>query len=406
METKKLYLVRPDLKQFEAKIVSIAPFEDHFALILDQTAFYPTSGGQMHDSGTANGIPVVDVIETDAEIVHILPEPISGDKATCQINWERRFDFMQQHTAFHILAQSFLRVTGKNTLSSHLGEEFSTIDVETAQISDREIEQVEMLANQICFENRAVRHFFVQENELDHFSLRALPTKGEQIRLVEIENFDVDPCGGTHVNYTGQVSVIKILSQEKIRGNVRLTFVAGKRALSDYQRKWKILKQLSAKLTEAEDKIINKFEKLQAEQKEFLKIKKKYRALLISKEADDLIAEAHISDSIFLTRIFENRELAEIRDLARQIINRGHLIVIFGLKNERGNLIIARSKDFEINLAALAPKINEIVNGKGGGRADFIEVGGIQTKNWEQIPDQIAKFMDKAVEQFSKERIK
>ncbi|OQX86983.1 hypothetical protein B6D60_05040 [candidate division KSB1 bacterium 4484_87] len=371
MRTKKLFWEQPDTIEFPAKVLSATPSADNFAIT----------------------IPVIDVIETENEILHILPEQISAGSITGKIDWERRFDFMQQHTAFHILAQSFLRVAGKKTLSSHLGEVTSTIDLEASQISDDEIGQVEALANRICFENRKVNQFFVNKNELDNYPLRVMPTKGERIRLVEIENFDIDPCGGTHVNFTAQVGIIKILSQEKIRGNIRLTFVAGKRALADYQRKWQILKKLSTQWTEAEDKLVDRFDKLQSEQKELLKIKKKYIDSLISREADELIAHTRQENSRLLTRLFEDREVREIRDLAKTVTNRDDLLVIFGIKNIRSNLIIACSEKSGFDLRKLAPAVRENINANGGGRPNFIEFGGIPPEKLEKSFPQIIELL-------------
>ncbi len=393
MTTEKLYLEDARLREFEAKIVKTMYYENDFAVVLDKTAFYPTSGGQMHDTGTINGVRVLNVIENDSGVLHILSEPIFEKNAKCQINWDRRFDFMQQHTAFHILAQSFLRINGKNTLSSHLGEEISTIDIETSQISDQEIEQAENLANQICYENRVVRQFFVEENDLGKFDLRAKPTKGEKIRLVEIENFDIDPCAGTHVSATGEVGIIKILSQEKIRGNVRLSFVAGKRALENYRKKWKILKQLSANLTEAEEKLNERIAKLLTEQKELLKTKKKYFEILLEKEAADLIQEIRRSESQVLRKIFQNRELTDIRNLARKIIQNETAVLVFGLMSERSHLIVARSQGIEIDLRQKAPQISEILNCKGGGRPDFVEFGGIEPEILEKNLSGICKLL-------------
>lgn len=218
MITKRLYLDQSDLSVFSATIIRTFPHGSQHAVILDQTAFYPTSGGQMHDTGTINGIEVIDVIEQDDEILHLVNSPLQVGKAECQINWQRRFDFMQQHTGFHILARCFVNVTGARTLASHLGEQISTIDVDLKEIHEEQIKAVEDLAQRIIFEDRKVKAYWPHPAEVDKDRLRKELVAREEMRLVEIDGFDVDPCGGTHVRSTGQVGLVKIIRWDKIRG--------------------------------------------------------------------------------------------------------------------------------------------------------------------------------------------
>lgn len=379
MNTNKLYLDQPNLKQFTATILRTFPHGSHHAVILDQTAFYPTSGGQMHDTGTINGIEVMDVIEQDDEILHLVKSPLEIGRAKCKINWQRRFDFMQQHTGFHILARSFFNVTGQRTLSSHLGEGISTIDVNLADIDLDQIVTVENLANQIIFENRSVKSYFRNPDEIDPALLRKDVPEREQMRIIEIEGFDVDPCGGTHVSSTGQVGLVKIIRWDKIRGYVRFEFFAGSRAIRDYQKKWSISARLSHILSTSEDEFVASIEKLQSEMK---LLNKKNRTLTeqnITYEAHDLIRQAERKGQRIIVRLFENREPQEIRYLAKQITESSEYWAFLGLKSENALLFFARPEKHNYNLNELVKQVAHLIEGKGGGRPNFVEAGGTRS---------------------------
>ncbi len=376
MNVNHLYLDQPYLTEFTATIIRSFPHGFHHAVILDQTAFYPTSGGQMHDTGTINGIEVVDVIEQDGEILHLVKSPLEVGQAECRINWQRRFDFMQQHTGFHLLARSFLIVTGARTLSSHLGEQISTIDVDLQEIGQEQIQAVENLAQQIIFEDRKVKAYWVKPDEVDKDRLRKELTERDDIRLVEIEDFDVDPCGGTHVSSTGQVGLVKIMGAEKIRGYWRLEFLAGWRAMRDYQKKWKTFKELSAALSTGEDDFMASVEKLQTEARELIRKNKKLSEQTIAFEARELVAELKSQGKRILVRIFDDRELAEIRFLAKHIVQIADVGVLLGLRTEKAHLIFAAPDKWPYNFKALVSQVAPMIDGRGGGRPNFIEIGG------------------------------
>jgi len=376
MSTRKLYFNQQDLIEFTANIIRIFTQESNHGVILDQTAFYPTSGGQMHDTGSINGIEVVNVIEHDDEILHLLTSPVDIGTAKCQINWQRRFDFMQQHTGFHILARSFLIVTGARTLSSHLGEDVSTIDVELKEINEEQIKAVEDLAHQIIFENRKVKAYFTAQAEIDTNSLRKQLIERDEIRLVEIEDFDVDPCGGTHVSSTGQVGLMKIIRWEKIRGYLRFEFYAGWRAIRDYQEKWLINSRLSNLLSTGEHDFVSAIEKLQIDTKELIKKSKKLNEQNIIYEARELVQQAQQQGKKIITVLFEKRGLSDIRYLAKQVIQFGEVCVLFGLNDEKAHLIFARSDHYDYNLNELVKQVAHLIDGRGGGQPNFVEIGG------------------------------
>jgi len=384
MKTKRLYLDQPYLTEFTANIIRTFPYESYHAVILDQTAFYPTSGGQMHDTGTINETGVINVIEQDDEILHLLASPINTGLAECKINWQRRFDFMQQHTGFHILARSFLIVTGARTLSSHLGEQISTIDVDLQEINEGQIKEVENLAHQIIFEDRKVQAYWTKPTDVDKNSLRKELTDRDEIRLVEIEDFDVDPCGGTHVSSTGEVGLVKIIRWEKIRGYLRFEFYAGWRAIRDYRNKWIINSKLSNLLSTGEDEFVTSIEKLQTETKEMLRKNKKLYEQNIIYEARELVQETQRQGKKLITILFENRELNEVRYLAKQVIQSGDVWALFGLNDEKAHLIFARPEGHDYNLNELVKQVAHLIEGRGGGRPNFVEIGGPKKSSLEE----------------------
>ena len=291
--TKRLYYEDSYQLEFTAKIVEQYRKGNHFAIVLDQTAFYPTSGGQMADRGFLEDQSVFDVIENGNEIAHLVSEPFQTEHIKGKVDWQRRIDFMQQHTGFHILAQSFLQVLRVETLSSHLGELKDTIDVDITSLSWQQVERVEKLANEIVIQNRSVESSFVTKHEIETLPSLRKPPKffNKLIRIVDIKDFDLDPCGGTHVCATGEVGMIKILSWEKVRSYIRCTFVAGNRALKDYQNRMKITQQMNQILSATEDEVVDQVELLKQNNKIKDKQIKKLNEQLLQLEANQLVNE-------------------------------------------------------------------------------------------------------------------
>lgn len=376
MNTIKLYLDDSYLTQFEAEVVRAFLHEGKTGIVLDRTAFYPTSGGQMHDTGTINNAEVKEVVEQNGEIVHFIEAPLPVKRVRGTINWPRRFDFMQQHTGFHILAQSFLQVTGVETLSSHLGNEISTIDVDLTEINIEQIAEVEDLANLIIFENRKVTAYFADSEKIDSGKIRKAPPELAQVRLVDIDTFDLDPCGGTHVRATGEIGLVKIIRWEKIRGYLRFEFYAGGRAIKDYQNKWQLSTSLVNKFSVAEDDLHTTIEKMQYEMKQLHKQNRKLTQQNIAYEAQELVMNAEQAGQNVITLLFEDRDLSDIRELAKQITQLSDTWALFGLKSEKAHIIFAHSEKSKYNLNDLVKQVAHLIDGRGGGRPNFVEIGG------------------------------
>jgi len=268
--TERLYWQDPYRQRFTATVMATLEHRGRPAVILDRTAFYPTGGGQPHDRGTLNGIPVVEVIERedDGAILHVLARPLEAPEVEGCIEWERRFDHMQQHTGQHILSQAFLQVAGAQTVSFHLGEEVVTIDLDRADLPPAAFEAAEELANRVVLENREVRTYFVEAEEAERLGLRRPPQRGGRIRIVEVADFDRSACGGTHVGRTGEVGPIKIVKRERRGPTTRVSFLCGGRALRDYRRKHQRLLEAAGALSVGEEMVPEAIRALQAELKE------------------------------------------------------------------------------------------------------------------------------------------
>lgn len=226
--TERLYHRDSYLVEFSARVVTKEGGGSR--LILDRTAFYPASGGQPCDFGTINGVPVLNVEEDDdGRIAHTLAAPVAGETVDGRVDWERRFDHMQQHSGQHLLSAVIIECCGIPTVSFHLGEEFSTIDIAAGSLDARVLGRIESRANQVIAENRAVTVEY--RDSSDQAGLRVPSSRQGTLRVVTMENLDVSACGGTHVRRTGEIGCLLVGRLDKMHGNVRIEFVCGSRAV-------------------------------------------------------------------------------------------------------------------------------------------------------------------------------
>src|SRR5258708_3753492 len=204
--TERLYYNDAYLRDFDARVIRHT--DDGLGIYLERSAFYPTSGGQPFDVGTISGVPVTEVIDEGEEILHRIARPLLGDNAHGQIDWARRFDHMQQHTGQHLLSAIFMERLGLKTVSFHLGQESSTIDLETASLDKAKAIEAERLANQAVFENRPVSIAYEEAGAVA--GLRKASAREGTLRVVSIEGLDRSACGGTHVKATGEIAPIRM----------------------------------------------------------------------------------------------------------------------------------------------------------------------------------------------------
>lgn len=379
--TKRLYFDDPYRTEFEAKVVQIFPHNDQFAVILDQTCFYPESGGQPADSGTLNSMDVLDVFEKDGEIAHLLAKALTSQDVEGRIDWAKRFDHMQQHAGQHVLSQCFHELLNGKTMSFHLGQDVSTLEIDIREISEEEQEKIEHRANQIIFQDREIKSYFVEEDQIDTVPLRKPPQKSGIIRVVEVSGFDYSACGGTHPFRTGEIGIVKILKTDRIRNNVRFEFVCGRRAFQDYALKHKVLSQVAVRFTVGEKDVNASVQKMMEDLKTQKKTNKKLLERIAHWEGQAIV---HSVQEKIIKRLFTDKSVQEMRLLTLNIIETQGFVTLFGQKFEsKAHIILGRSDDVDIDLRDLVSVIGPVINGKGGGRPSLVEIAGAQPQNLE-----------------------
>lgn len=368
---QKLYYTDAYKKDFTTKVIKQDYDKDgNLYVVLNETAFYPTGGGQPHDTGTLNGIAVLDVEEVNDEIRHFITEQLHTEEVEGKINWERRFDHMQQHAAQHILSAAFWDHFNIPTIGFHLGKETVTIDLETENLHAETVEEAVQIANKIVFENHPIRTLWMNLEEAKTLPLRKEPTMTENIRVVIIENFDYNGCGGTHPKRTGEVGPIQVLGWERNKGGIRLTFIAGWRTLKLMGQQQQIIKDVSKQLNSSEIDIPTKVAQLLTSQKENEKAIQTMNEKLLYAEANELLQQpAEIHASILISQVFTNRSMQEIAKLSAIITEQQeHAITYFVIQNEdKLQCILACGKSITLDMNALLKEALPTIDGKGGG---------------------------------------
>jgi alanyl-tRNA synthetase len=393
--THLLYFEDSYLTRFSARIVEKGHINEKPAVILDRTAFYPEGGGQPADRGMLAGVRVLDVQKQDGKILHILDKPIAhepGTEVSGEIDWGRRFDFMQQHHGQHLLSAAFEEVLGARTVSVHMGEEICTLDIDRPFLTEEEAAAAEERANEMVWADVPVHARFVTEEELARLPLRNPPKVSAAIRIVSAGDFDHSPCGGTHPRRTGEVGMIVLRRWERHKKCVRVEFVCGRRALHDYRRKNGVLLKSTAKLSVGFPDLPRAIERLQTVSEECSKELKKAREQLAVLEAGRLLAVApRLAGEVPLViHLFEDRTMEDARRLARIIVERGG-VALFGIKDETAKLLFARTQALSIDMSTLMREAVTIVGGKGGGKPDQAQGGGPHVERLAEALDYVRK---------------
>ncbi|WP_102272693.1 alanyl-tRNA editing protein [Cytobacillus massiliigabonensis] len=398
----KLYYQDPYIKSFTTHLKEQQKDEQgRLYAVLEKTAFYPTGGGQPHDTGTLNRIKVTDVEETNGEIRHYLEKPLNGPgEITGEIDWERRFDHMQQHAGQHILSAAFEEIFGFATVSFHLGNEVLTIDLDIEELTDEQAEEAEGLANQIILENRSIETKWVSMDELSSYRLRKQLSVTENIRLVIIPDFDYNGCGGTHPHSTGEVRAIKILDWEKQRKKIRVQFVCGDRVFNQLHQKQKEIKRLTSILNAPEENLADTAKKIIEDKKMLEKSIEELKDELVAYEAKDLLANGKSSSNgIMIGKQFNNRSIQEIQKLARAVTVQSEEAVVFFVNaaEEKLQFVCAKGKTPNGSMKEITNKLLPLLNGKGGGNDLFAQGGGEALITAEQLFHQGLAYMEQDI---------
>src|ERR1051326_7016665 len=315
--TERLYYNDSHLIEFEARVVDVTERVSGWsAVVLDRTAFYPTGGGQPSDTGTLNGSRVVECID-DGErgVLHVVQgfTPSRDTIVAGRIDWARRLDHIQQHTGQHILSQAFINLFNAPTKSFRVLESSCEIDIELNNPTTEVIERAVELANNVVWEDRAITIHNVSAAEAAAMPLRKESSREGELRLIEIEGFDLTPCGGTHAYRTGEVGMIAMRSWERAKGLTRVEFVAGMRALGDYRRANKSARDVAALFSCGRDDVAQHAAQLVDESKELNRRIRVLEELAASVEAERLLARAR--DGVVF-EIFESRDAESLKRLA------------------------------------------------------------------------------------------
>jgi alanyl-tRNA synthetase len=376
----RLYRGDSFLWRFNAHVRERLTYEGYPAVTLDQTAFYPTSGGQPFDLGTLNGAPVIDVIERDdGEIVHLLQGPCEGDVVQGEIDSARRIDHMQQHSGQHVLSQAFVNKGGLDTVAVHIGADDCTIDLPTPRLAAEIVDRAEDEANRVIFEDRAVIVKELTDAEVARLPLRKAPKVTGQIRIVEVEGYDWSACGGTHVRSSGQIGMIKITRAEKRSDVTRITFRCGGRALIDYRALNNMAASLSETFSMARADILPAIDRLREEARAARKELAGAQTRLMEYEAQELL-RARGDGRRVIARAFDGRDANVLRLMAKLLtVEPGMVALLGGYSGGRAFLCFARSAGATADMAALLRGALAALNApgaKGGGSPEFAQGSG------------------------------
>jgi len=375
--TERLYYTDSYLRSFDAVVRSCDIVDGRPHVVLDRTAFYPSSGGQPFDTGRLGGQTIVDVIDADTgEVVHVLSGPLDpGAAVHGEIDWPRRLDHMQQHTGQHMLSAAFDRLIGVRTVSFHLGGEASTIDL-AREVSAPEVERAEAEANLVVWDDRPVGVRFVSAEEAAELPLRKEPVRGGTLRLVEIADFDLSACGGTHVPRTGVVGLIAVAGVERFKGASRVSFVCGGRALRSHAALRDVVLGATRALSVTAPEVKGGIERLQSDARDTSKLIRRLQDDLAVFRAARLREEAEaIGPHRVVIRTEPELDGGALKGLASAVVEGSGLVVVFAGRGAPVPVVVARSTDVSIDAAVLLREIVSELGGRGGGTASLAQGG-------------------------------
>jgi len=399
--TERLYYHDSFLYEFDAHVAEVAAVDARTALILDRTAFYPTSGGQVFDTGWivsgSEKLRITEVAEKDdGTILHILesaPRIEKGSQIHGQIDVDRRRDHMQQHSGQHVLSAAFVRLFNMPTVSFHMGVESCSIDLDTKNLTTPQVEAAENLANDVVLENRPVGIRFVTQEEAQGLGLRKMPpVERDKLRLIDIHDFDLTACGGTHVTATGQIGSILLRKVEKVRQGWRVEFVCGKRTVDTARRDYSTLTESAALCSSHIWDLPQQIRKFQEEARAWRKSNEQILQELADLYADRILREASAQDgSIVIARVFQDRDLSFIKLLAQRLTRQNpHVIALLASTAGQPTLVFAQSAGQLFDMGALMKEALAKLGGRGGGSKDMAQGGPAQTDGLEEFLKQLA----------------
>jgi alanyl-tRNA synthetase len=369
VSTVKLFHTDAYRTEFTAQVLSCVPAGEKWDVVLDQTCFYATAGGQPNDLGVLGGLQVLDVREDEAAgvIIHTVNAPLSGE-VHGEIDWQRRLDHSEQHTGQHLLSGVFERFLDGETVSWHLGADSCTVDIGIDGLSVQQAEQIELECNRVIRTCLPVVTHVVDKEGVKAFPMRKPPAVEGNIRVVEIQGYDWSGCGGTHVRSTGELGLLKIKSWEKNKKYVRVEFLVGQRALRDYMRLDLVTRELARSLSIHVLDLPGYVDRSKEETGGLRKQLKMAQERLLEIEAAELVAEARkIGGTRIVRQIVGARPVDEVKLLAAKVAAHPGTVAIFGTKGAMPQIVLYRSVDLRLDMGAIIRQVLPLIEGKGGG---------------------------------------
>jgi alanyl-tRNA synthetase len=380
--TEKLYHADPGLLSFNARVLLLTDRDGRGEVVLDRTCFYPGGGGQPGDTGTLGHARVVETAWRGEQIVHVvqpaLPESALGSTVHGEVDAVRRRDFMVQHTGQHIFSQALVRAGKLETVSVHFGDDDTTVEVAADTVPDEVLREAEDIANTVIKENRRIILHEVDPSEAARFPLRRTPPDVGRLRVVEVEGYDWAACGGVHVASSGDVFLTKAVSQEKIRGRVRIHILMGRRAMDDYGRKVTLVQALSRVLTCGESSIESRVQEIVTREKESSRELHRLKAAQAGADADEAVHNAEmVGPGRLVVSVLADAGPDYLKAFAERVTaSPGRIVVAVDRGADSYQWIVAHSLDGALELPALVQPLLEQAGAKGGGRGGRMQGTG------------------------------
>jgi alanyl-tRNA synthetase len=400
--TERLYYSDSHLIEFAARVTDKTDRVSGWtAVTLDRTAFYPTGGGQPSDTGTLNGERVLECIDDEENgVLHVIQgnAPEIGATVKGRIDWPRRLDHIQQHTGQHILSQAFVTLFNAPTRGFRVLHDICEIDVELTNPTNELIERAVELANNVVWEDRQITIKEVTAAEAAQLPLRKEPAREGELRVIEIQGFDLTPCGGTHAYRTGEVGMIAARTWERAKGLTRIEFVAGTRALADYRRANKTARAVAALFSAGRDDAAKITARMLEENKELRHRVRALETIAATVEAEELWQKIQpTSDGArIIAQTLDGRDPESLKHLALALISHAKTIALLGSREkEMARLVFARSEDAFGDMNALMREACAMLDGRGGGKTDLAQGGGKNVEKLGEAIDTAARALSK-----------
>ncbi len=386
--TERLYYTDSFLTEFEARVVAVTHAAGYLAVTLDRSAFYPESGGQVFDTGWldlsgTDRVRVKQVTENGqtGDVLHIIEGSAEGlrrgETVRGTIDADRRRDHMQQHSGQHVLSAAFEKLYGFPTVSFHMGEESCTIDLAADAITAMQLGSAEKLANEVMTEDRPVEIRFATAEEARAMGVRKIPaTERDQLRLIEVRDFDLNACGGTHVRSTGQIGAILLRKTEKVKQGVRVEFVCGLRAVRTARHDFETLTEAAAVFSthiwEVPQQVCKSLEEIKSAQKAQHHLLEEVAEL----QAAAMLQTADERDGCKLVvQFFPDRDLGFLKMLAQKLARSGNVVALLGCGGSQPSLVFGQTPGLANDMGALMKQTMQRLGTRGGGNRDMAQGG-------------------------------